>query len=109
MIRRLGVGHGPLWVISRHLARHSEMSAFCRLADMLSVGIDVCYVPEADISPTCDVVTGLLDDLSLRPFQGKRHEARLIAGLNLHQDLDGVLVLVGLGTIHRLLDASSDI
>jgi hypothetical protein len=53
------------------------------------------------------------NDLSLRPFQGKRHEARLIAGLNLHQDLDGVLVLVlvlvGLVTVHRLLDASSDI
>ena len=25
------------------------MSAFCRLADMLSVGIDVCYVPITDI------------------------------------------------------------
>jgi len=29
----------PLWVISGHLARHSGMSAFCRLADMLSVGL----------------------------------------------------------------------
>src|SRR6516225_9857577 len=51
--------------------------------------------------------SGVEGRLSL--LQGKRHEARLIAGLNLHQDLDGVLVLVGLGTIHRLLDASSDI
>jgi hypothetical protein len=32
----------PLWVISGRLARHSGMSAFCRLADMLGVGIDVC-------------------------------------------------------------------
>src|SRR5262252_6542716 len=51
--------------------------------------------------------SGVEGRLSL--LQGKRHEARLIAGLNLHQNLDGVLVLVGLGTIHRLLDASSDI
>src|SRR5262249_49793178 len=28
---------------------HFGMFAFCRLADMLSVGIDVCYVPIADI------------------------------------------------------------
>ena len=32
----------PLWVISGHLVRHAGVSAFCRLTDMFSVGIDVC-------------------------------------------------------------------
>ena len=34
---------------SRTFSASSGMCAFCRLADMLSAGIDVCYVPQADI------------------------------------------------------------
>ena len=70
---------------------------------MLSVGIYVCKRTSAQRGVSWP------NDLSLRPLQGKRHEARLIAGLNLHQDLDRVLVLVGIGTVHRLLDASGHI
>src|SRR5262245_25587539 len=39
----------PDWVISRHFAHRSGMSALYRLADILSSGIDVRYVPEADM------------------------------------------------------------
>jgi CheY-like chemotaxis protein len=39
----------PLWVISGHSGADPTMSALPLSADMLGVGIDVCFVPLADI------------------------------------------------------------
>ena len=48
----IGLREGRLWVISGHWRGDQAMSALPPKADMLIVGIDVCYVPIADITPT---------------------------------------------------------